>query len=109
MLNKSIYRRTYTRKPLSIDVQLKFKGEKLGHTLTRNVNFFGAFIDLDKHGLVTNDFVEIYFTDNDNKCVVQKGMVMHYSKEGVGVIFAYHTDEFRSMLAHKMMGLTTAH
>ena len=110
MFNMSIYHRTYTRKPLAIDVQVKFKGEKLGHTVTRNVNAFGAFIDLAKHSLVTNDFVEIHFTDKDkdDNCVVQKGMVMHYSEEGVGILFAHDTDEFRAMLDTKMLEFTAS-
>jgi hypothetical protein len=100
MVNMTIYRRTYTRMPLVIDVQLKFRGEKLGNFATRNINPFGAFIVLTKPELVTNDFVEMNFTDKDknDKGVVQKGMVMHCSEEGVGILFAYDTDEFRSML-----------
>jgi len=100
----SIYHRTYTRIPLVLDVQVKFKGEKMGHTLTRNINPFGVFIELPKSELVTNNFVEMYFTnkDQDDVCVVQKGMVMHCSQEGVGIIFAYDTEEFRAMLDQKM-------
>jgi hypothetical protein len=105
MYNMSIFHRTHTRKLLTIDVQIKFKGEKLAHTFTRNVNAYGVFIDLAKHGLVTNDCVEILFIDKhkDNNYVIQKGMVMHCSEEGVGIIFAYDTDEFRTMLNKIMM------
>ena len=100
----SIYHRTYTRIPLVLDVLVRFKGEKIGHSLTRNINPFGAFIELPKSDLVTNNFVEMYFTnkDPDAACVLQKGMVMHCSQEGVGIIFAYDTEEFRAMLDQKM-------
>jgi hypothetical protein len=108
MLNMSIYHRTYTRKPIAIDVQIKFKGKKLGHTFTRNINPFGAFISLVKHGLVTNNFVEMHFTDKDidHNCVVQKGIVIHHSEEGVGILFAYDNEEFYAMLDKKIMELT---
>jgi hypothetical protein len=105
MFNMTIYQRTYTRQSLVIDVNVKFKGEKLGHTLTRNIDPFGAFIELLKHGLVINDFIEMHFINKDenNKDVVQKGIVVHCSKEGVGILFAYDTDEFRTMLDKKTL------
>lgn len=111
MSNMTIYHRTYSRKSLAIDVKIKFKGEKKGHALTRNINPFGAFIELLKHDLVTNDFVEMHFTNEEehNKDVVQKGIIMHCSKEGVGILFAYDTDEFRTMLNKKMMEQSPPH
>jgi hypothetical protein len=69
-----MYHRTYTRIPLTLEVDIQFKGEKLKHAYTRNINPFGAFIELSKSTLVTNDFVRLYFIDKDNgdACVVQK-------------------------------------
>ena len=100
----SLYHRTYTRIPLVLEIQLQFKGEKLGHACTQNINPFGAFIELSKPKLVTNDFVEIYFTNKDENqaCVVQKGMVMHRSKKGVGILFSSDTEEFRALLNQEM-------
>lgn len=100
----SLHHRTYTRIPLALEVYLQFKGENLGHAFTRNINSFGAFIELPKPELVTNDFIKIYFSHKDGtpRCVVQKGMVMHCNKEGVGVIFATDTEEFRNMLLQEM-------
>ncbi|MFT6267608.1 MAG: hypothetical protein ACJAVV_000406 [Alphaproteobacteria bacterium] len=100
----AVYHRTYTRAPLALDVELQFKGEKMCHTFTRNINRFGAFIELSKPNLVTNDFVKIYFTskDDNHTCVTQKGMVMHRCKEGVGILFASDTKEFRTMLDLEM-------
>ncbi|MFT4747742.1 MAG: hypothetical protein ACI8XG_001825 [Congregibacter sp.] len=100
----SIHHRTYTRIPLALEVHLQFKGENLGHAFTRNINSFGAFIELPKPELATNDFIKIYFWHKDGtpSCVVQKGMVMHRNKEGVGVIFATDTEEFRNMLLQEM-------
>lgn len=101
----TIHHRTYTRPPLALDVELLFKGENLGHAFTRNINHFGAFIELPKHELTTNDFIKINFTqkDKDQACVEQKGMVMHVNREGVGIIFATDTEEFRTMLDQKML------
>ncbi len=95
-----LYHRTYTRIPLTLDVQLKFKGKNLGHAFTRNINPFGAFIELSKHELATNDFIGLYFTEKDQEhtCVEQKGLVIHRSDEGVGILFASDTEEFRTML-----------
>jgi hypothetical protein len=100
----SLHHRTYTRIPLALDVQLQFKGANLGHAFTRNINTFGAFIELPEPELVTNDFIKIYFTHKDKgqACVEQKGMVMHCNKEGVGIIFASDTEEFRAMLDQEM-------
>jgi hypothetical protein len=100
----SLHHRTYTRIPLALDVQLQFKGANLGHAFTRNINTFGAFIELPEPELVTNDFIKIYFTrkDEDHVCVEQKGMVMHCNKEGVGIIFASDPPEFRAMLDQEM-------
>ena len=106
----SLYHRTYTRIPLALDVRVQFKGEKLGHTFTRNVDPFGAFIELPKPEIATNDFVEMLFNDkdNDHASVLQKGMVMHRSNEGVGILFAYDTDEFRAMLVQEMTDHNTS-
>jgi len=100
----SIHHRTYARIPLVLDVKIKLKGEKLMHACTRNINPFGAFIELSKPEMITNDFVKIYFTDKDENdaCVVQKGMVMHRGKDGVGILFASDTEEFRTMLKQEM-------
>jgi hypothetical protein len=100
----SLHHRTYTRIPLALDVQLQFKGANLGHTITRNIHHFGAFIALPEPKLVTNDFIKIYFTRKDkyHACVEQKGMVMHCNKEGVGIIFASDTAEFRTLLNQEM-------
>ena len=99
-----MYHRTYTRIPLTLEVDIQFKGEKLKHAYTRNINPFGVFIELPKSELVTNNFVEMYFTnkDQDDTCVVQKGMVMHRSKKGVGILFSSDTEEFRALLNQEM-------
>jgi hypothetical protein len=100
----SLQHRTYTRIPLTLDVQIQFKGVNLGHAFIRNIDPFGAFIELSKSELVINDFVKIYFTNTDENqaCVEQKGMVMHCSKEGVGILFAIDSVEFRTMLKQEM-------
>ena len=103
----SVYHRTYTRTLLVLDVELQFKGKKIGHTCTRNINPFGAFIELSKPNLVADDFVSMYFTNQDkhHASVIQKGMVMHRSKEGVGILFASDTKEFRMMLRQQISNI----
>jgi hypothetical protein len=100
----SIYHRTYTRAPLAMNVQLRFKGKKIGLAFTRNVNPFGAFIELSEPKLKVNDFVGVSFInkDKDNTSVTQKGMVVHSNSEGVGLLFAKDTNEFRSMLNQEL-------
>jgi hypothetical protein len=100
----SMYHRTYTRIPLTLEVDIQFKGEKPKHAYTQNINPFGAFIELSKSTLAINDFVRLYFTDKDNgdACVVQKGIVMHCSDDGVGILFAIDNKEFRTMLGHEL-------
>lgn len=100
----SLHHRTYTRIPLALDVQLQFKGASLGQAHTRNINLFGAFIELPEPELVTNDFIKIYFTHKEQgqTCLEQKGMVIHSNREGVGIIFASDTAEFRAMLDQEM-------
>lgn len=96
----SLYHRTYTRIPLTLDVHFQCKGKQLKGACTRNIDPFGAFIELSSPELKVNDFVRLRF---DNKyigggCVTQKGIVVHSSSDGVGVLFANDTEEFRSML-----------
>jgi hypothetical protein len=81
-------------------------GRKLAHTHTRNINPFGAFIEMPTVKLTTNDFVEIHFVDRENnkEHLLQKGLVMHRNDDGVGVLFAYDSAEFRKMLRHKIAG-----
>jgi hypothetical protein len=100
----SLHHRTYTRIPLALDVQLQFKGVSLGQTFTRNINPFGAFIELPESKLITNDFIKICFIqkDEDHTCIEQKGLVIHCNKEGVGIIFASDTAAFRNMLNQEM-------
>nr|WP_297348380.1 PilZ domain-containing protein [uncultured Glaciecola sp.] len=100
----SMYHRTYTRIPLTLEVDIQFKGGKLKRAYTRNINPFGAFIKLPKATLAINDFIKIYFTDKDNgdACVEQKGLVMHSSDDGVGILFASDSKDFRTMLGHEL-------
>lgn len=96
----SVYHRTYARIPLALDVQLHFKGKALGHAFTRDINSFGTFIELSKPELETDDFISISFKGKDvnHAKVMQKGMVMHRNTEGIGILFARDTEEFRTML-----------
>jgi hypothetical protein len=100
----SINHRTYTRVPIKLDVELLFKGQNMGHASVRNINQFGAFIELPKSKMLTNDFIKMYFSNKglEQRGVEQKGMVVHVSKEGVGIIFASDSEEFRTMLQQEM-------
>ena len=106
----SVYHRTYTRIPLVLDVQIQFKGERLARTYTRNINSFGAFIELSKSELANHDFVGIYFTNKNNKnvSVEQKGMVIHCNKEGIGILFANVSEEFQIMLNQQISDAGTS-
>jgi hypothetical protein len=100
----TMYHRSSGRLPLSINVTLIYRGKKVANTHTKNINPFGAFIILPTASLAKDDFVEIHFIDLENKqnqCL-QKGLVMHRNKHGVGVLFAYDSGEFRKMLRHKI-------
>ncbi|MFT4939504.1 MAG: hypothetical protein ACI88A_002547 [Paraglaciecola sp.] len=100
----SIHHRTGTRIPLVLDVEIQHMGKKLGTSCTRNINPYGAFIELPSEDLVINDFVEIHFKDKQKKdsYLLQKGLVKHRGKEGIGVLFAYDKEEFRAMLEKEM-------
>jgi hypothetical protein len=100
----SLYHRTNNRTSLALEVQLQFKGKNLGRACTRNINPFGVFIEFPEPELVTDDFVGISFTskNEDKACALQKGMVMHASKEGIGILFASYNEEFRTMLEQEI-------
>jgi len=102
----TLYHRTSSRLPLSIDVNVFHRGTKLARTHTRNINPFGAFIELPTVELSRDDFVELHFIDREHnkEDLVQKGMVMHRDDGGVGVLFAYDSAKFRRMLRHKIAG-----
>jgi hypothetical protein len=102
----TLYHRSSSRLPLSIDVNVFHMGKNLARTHTRNINPFGAFIELPTVKLAINDFVELHFIDQEHhqEYLVQKGLVMHRAADGVGVLFAYDSAEFRKMLRHKIAG-----
>lgn len=99
----SIHHRSSSRIPLALTVNIKHKGKYIGSTSTRNINPFGAFIELSATELGANDFVELHFLDKQQKrtYLKQKGLIMHRNKEGVGVMFAHDLDEFRTLLARE--------
>lgn len=96
----SLYHRTYTRIPLTLDVHLQCKGKQVKDACTRNIDPFGAFIELSSPELKVSDFVCLRFANKymGDGCVTQKGIVVHSCDEGVGILFANDTEEFRSML-----------
>ncbi len=96
----SLYHRTYTRIPLVLDVELKFRGKQFKRASTRDVDPFGAFIKLSSPELHVNDFVNLSFFNkyNGDECIAQKGIVVHANNEGVGILFANDSEDFRSML-----------
>ncbi|MBU3018972.1 PilZ domain-containing protein [Paraglaciecola agarilytica] len=100
----SLYHRTSNRAPLALDVRIRHMGKEMGDSCTRNISPFGAFIEMPGPTLSTDDFIEMYFMDekNDNAYLLQKGLITHCSQEGIGVLFAYDSDEFRQMLHKKM-------
>lgn len=104
----SIHHRSNSRIPLALPVNVKHMGKYMGPTATRNVNPYGAFIELSTSELGSNDFVELHFLDKHKKrtYVKQKGLIMHRSKEGVGVLFAHDKDEFRTMLEREADAVT---
>jgi hypothetical protein len=99
-----MYHRSSSRLPLSIDVDVLHFGKKVACTHTRNINPFGAFIELPTAQLTTDDFVEMRFVDRENnkEHLLQKGLVMHRRDDGVGILFAYDSVAFRKMLRHKI-------
>jgi hypothetical protein len=50
----------------------------------------------------------MHFMDEEKnkEHLLQKGLVMHCNDDGVGVLFAQDSAEFRKMLRHKMAGLS---
>lgn len=96
----SIHHRSSGRIPLELDVDVRHRGKYIGSTSTRDISPFGAFIELSATDLATDDFVEMHFLDKrrKNKYLLQKGLIMHRNKDGVGVLFAHDKDEFRNLL-----------
>lgn len=96
----SIHHRSSGRIPLTLDVKVRHRGKYIGFTSTRDISPYGVFIELSATDLTTNDFVEMHFLDKHkkNRYLLQKGLIMHRNKEGVGVLFAHDKDEFRTMI-----------
>jgi phosphoenolpyruvate synthase/pyruvate phosphate dikinase len=96
----SIHHRSSGRIPLELDVKIRHKGKHMGSTFTRNITPYGAFIEFSATGLAADDFIEIHFLDKHKQItsLLQKGLIMHRNKEGVGVLFAHDKNEFRTML-----------
>lgn len=100
--------RSSSRLPLSIIVNVFRLGRKVASTHTININPFGAFIELPATKLATDDFVEMHFfgKENNKEHQLQKGLIMHRNDDGIGVLFAYDSDEFRNMLISEMADMS---
>ncbi|GAC24646.1 MAG: PilZ domain-containing protein [Alteromonadaceae bacterium] len=100
----SLNHRTSNRAPLALEVKVRHMGKEMGETCTRNISPFGAFIEMPHPELRPDDFIELYFTDEqqNDALLLQKGLITHCSQEGIGVLFAYDSNEFRQMLHKKM-------
>ena len=100
----ALHHRCGSRIPLVLDVEIQHRGKKLGASYTRNINPYGAFIELPTDELACDDFVEMYFIDKHKKNapLLQKGLVKHHCKEGIGVLFAYDKEDFRDMLRNEL-------
>ena len=99
-----------SRIPLVFEVEIKHMGKKLATSCTRNINPYGAFIELSTDILKADDFVEVRFLDRQKKdaYILQKGLIKHHGKEGVGLLFAYDSLEFRTMLGNEMANINSS-
>ena len=102
-----INHRSSARVPLTLTVTICRRGKSIGRFVTRNINPFGAFIEMPEEALKTDDFVEMSFVDKECS-ILQKGLVKHHDNKGVGVLFAYDFAEFRAMLRQHLAALNPA-
>ena len=78
----SLNHRTSNRAPLALEVKVRHMGKEMGETCTRNISPFGAFIEMPHPELRPDDFIELYFTDeqqNDAQ-LLQKGLINPYGE-----------------------------
>jgi hypothetical protein len=106
----TINHRSGSRVPLTLKVKIRRGGRSIGRFTTRNINPFGAFIEMPDEELSTDDFVEMSFMDKGSN-ILLKGLVKHRDNNGVGVMFAYDLAEFRTMLRQQLatFNLTKQH
>lgn len=77
------------RKSVKLDVELFDGQQSLGYFKTRNIGLEGLFIEKGPVDLGTSDLLDLTLTVNQGgiENYKLKGVVMHHSEEGVGVMF----------------------
>ena len=84
--------RNSTRLPVAFDVELEHKGKNVGRFKTRDLGLAGAFIETDLTNLSVNDYVTVSLLINREGFGDQtlKGLVVHHSEQGIGLMFVDH-------------------
>jgi hypothetical protein len=75
------------------------RGEYIGRYNTRDINIDGALIEITGSELAPHDLLELklYIQGEAAEPIHLKGIVMHSSEDGVGILFSYGEHEFRKL------------
>ena len=98
---KTVEHRFSLRKPVAVPVEIFHHKRYLGSFQTRNISHRGAFVDTGQIDLFCNDFVQMNFTMCDLHATGAfnlKALVLHQSKQGIGIMFADHSPVFFRVL-----------
>ena len=98
---KNVEHRFSLRKPLAVPVEIFHHKRYLGSFKTRDISHRGAFVDTGQIDLFCNDFIQTNFTMYDlyaTGAFNLKALVLHQSKQGLGIMFADHSPEFFRVL-----------
>ena len=93
-------KRSALRLPLHQKVDLYRHGSFLGRGKTKDIHIDGAFISACPMKLLDNELLQLrfYLGEDGQQPVYLKGMVVHGSDTGVGVLFSYNEKQFKVLL-----------
>jgi len=74
---------------LDVNVNVYKDNMYIGPAMIRDISHHGAFLESDPWRLTTHSIVKIILTSNNKHedKIIQKGLVIHHSSEGVGLMF----------------------
>jgi hypothetical protein len=97
------------RSPIRLNAQIYLDQYCLGSFKTRNVGYRGLFIETGPIGLLCGSAVQVSLVIPGAPVLYKlHSIVVHYSAEGVGLLFAAHQAESLSVVGYQLRALNAS-
>ena len=92
-------KRSALRIPLQQNVDIYRRGTYIGRGKTKNIHIDGAYINACPGTFSPNEVLQLrfYLGENGQQPVYLKGMIVHGSSEGLGILFSYTDQQFKTL------------